>query len=59
MDKHLQDQINEFLDDIREMGQVNMFGAGSIVAEEFNLDDKKARDYLKNWMNTFAQRHHK
>ena len=46
-----------FLDNIREDGKINMFGAAPVLAETYGLDKRDARDILFKWMDTFAQRH--
>lgn len=43
----------EFLDDLRESGETNMFGAAPWVQREFGLDRLKAKDVLVLWMETF------
>jgi hypothetical protein len=53
----LQDKVNVFLDSVRESGAINMFGAAPYVAEAFGVDRREARDLVKNWMETFAERH--
>lgn len=52
-----QDQINIYLDGLRESAVVNMFGAWEYVAEEFDLDRRQAQKAVKSWMETFAERH--
>jgi hypothetical protein len=47
----------EYLDDLRESGITNMFGAAPYVQEEFGLTLKKARSVLTYWMRTFGERH--
>lgn len=43
-----------FLDDLREDGVTNMFGAGSYLQEEFpDLTDEQARKVVSYWMKTF------
>lgn len=42
-----------YLDNLRESGTTNMFGAGSYLQEEFGLDKHEAREILKEWMDTF------
>ena len=52
-DHHLQ-----FLDDLRESGDTNMFGAQPyLMAEYTDLSKVEAREVLGYWMNTFTQRH--
>jgi len=53
----LQDKVNVFLDSIRESGAINMFGAAPYVAEAFGVSRNEAKDLVKNWMQTFAERH--
>jgi hypothetical protein len=53
----LQEQVNVFLDDLRESGSINMFGAAPYVADAFGVSKYEARDLVINWMETFAERH--
>jgi len=48
-DEHL-----EYLDDLRESGITNMFGASPYVKAEFDLDDRTARKILTYWMQSFG-----
>ena len=52
-----QREANEFLDELRESGVTNMYGAGPYVMEEFGWDHHKARAAVSEWMRTFAFRH--
>ena len=54
MDKEI---IFEYLDNLRESGVTNMFGAGSYVEDEFGLSRREAGDLLVEWMETFEERH--
>jgi hypothetical protein len=56
-DFYLQDEVNLFLDRIRESGAINMFGAAPYVQEAFGISKKEAKELLLNWMDTFDQRH--
>jgi len=47
----------EFLDDLRDSGTVNMFGASVDLREEFGLDKTEARKILDQWMDTYDERH--
>ena len=40
----------EFLDDLRESGEINMFGAPSVLQEVFDLGRYEARDIVASWM---------
>ena len=53
----LQEEVNLFLDDLRESGEINMFGAAPYVEREFGVSRYDARDLVKNWMQTFTERH--
>ena len=52
LDEHLL-----FLDDLRESGQTNMFGAVPYLKYAFGLDKKKAKIVLVYWMESFSERH--
>jgi hypothetical protein len=52
-----QEQVNYFLDELRESGVTNMFGAAPYIVEEFGVTRQEAKDLLLNWMQTFAERH--
>ena len=47
----------EYLDELRESGATNMYGAGAYLQEEFDLDRPEARKILVEWMETFGERH--
>ena len=54
-DEHL-----EYLDDLRESGITNMFGARPYLIGEFpkdKLSKKEAQEILLYWMKTFSERH--
>ena len=51
-DKHL-----EYLDNLRESGRTNMFGAGSYIERSFNINSEDAGIILSYWMKTFSDRH--
>lgn len=49
-----------FLDDLRESGVTNMYGATPYLMEEFaELNKNQAMKVLIYWMNTFGERHPK
>lgn len=49
----MQPEHKKYLDDLRESGETNMFGAGPYLRMEFDLDKKESREILSEWMNTF------
>lgn len=51
-DKHL-----EYLDDLRESGETNMYGAGAWLVGRFDISKAEARVILSYWMASFGERH--
>ncbi len=47
----------EYLDDLRDSGATNMFGAGSHLQREFGIGSGLARKILLEWMQTYGERH--
>lgn len=47
----------EFLDELRESGATNMFGAAPYVQRRFGVSHQEATAIVANWMRTFSQRH--
>ena len=55
--KELEDRYFKFLDELRELGTVNMFGAVPYLQARFpGLSAKEARKVLTKWMETFKER---
>jgi hypothetical protein len=52
----VKEQYFEFLDDLRESGVTNMFGAGPYLQTAFGLSRYEAKDIVIEWMQTFSQR---
>jgi len=52
-----QAEVNEYLDELRESGETNMYGAASYIEDAFDLDKKTARQMLTEWIRTFGERH--
>ncbi len=50
-------EFYEYLDELRESGETNMYGARPYLQEEFGVDKNKARDILVAWMRSFSKRH--
>jgi len=46
----------EFLDDLRESGVTNMFGAGAYIRGAFDIARDEASKILTYWMHTFSER---
>lgn len=47
----------EYLDELRDSGETNMFGASAYLERDCGLDRQDAKDMLANWMQTFVDRH--
>lgn len=47
----------EYLDDLRDSGVTNMFGATMYLTATFDLTKQEARQILSYWMTTFSERH--
>ena len=45
----------EFLNELRESGQINMFGAPRVLQDEFGLNKHEARDIVTAWMEQFTE----
>lgn len=46
-----------YLDNLRESGVTNMYGAGPYLADEFDLVKDYSYTILSYWMKSFAERH--
>tara|TARA_R100000353_G_scaffold22862_1_gene20151 strand:- start:7580 stop:7777 length:198 start_codon:yes stop_codon:yes gene_type:complete len=44
-----------YLEDLRQSGVTNMFGAAPYLQEEFDLSKKEAREILGNWMTNYEE----
>jgi hypothetical protein len=52
-----EDLVFPFLDRLRESGVTNMFGAGTYVEDQFDLNRRDAGKLVIKWMTTFEDRH--
>ena len=39
-----------YLDELRDSGEINMFGAGAYLEAEFGIDRREAKKILMAWM---------
>jgi hypothetical protein len=46
----------DYLDNLRESGVTNMFGAAPYLQEAFDLTRTEAREILKEWMENYGKR---
>lgn len=56
-EQQTQTEYFEYLDDLRESGATNMFGAGAYLQDAFDLSRRDASAVLSEWMRTFNARH--
>ena len=47
----------QYLDDLRESGVTNMFGAGAYLRRDFDLDAREAKEIVLAWLSSFHVRH--
>ena len=52
--RHLEETMYRFLDELKEIGAVNMFGARPYLQEEFELTMPEATKTLGRWMRTYT-----
>jgi hypothetical protein len=46
-------EVFEYLDELRESGEANMFGASPYVTRDLGYNSQEARKYVLLWMETF------
>ena len=51
-----QDEVNQFLNHVKELGVVNMFGVGHYIQEQFDVTKYDANRFLSEWMSSFEER---
>ena len=49
-------EVFEFLEDLRESGTTNMFGAGPYVQKKFRMNKHEAKDWVLKWMNSYEEK---
>ena len=52
LDKKLREEVFLFLESLRKEGSINMFSAGSVVAEAFELSEKEGKELLTDWIKS-------
>ena len=51
-------QYFDYLNDLRDSGETNMWLASSYLEAEFGLDRKEAKDILLSWIRSFSKQHY-
>jgi hypothetical protein len=47
------DKYYQYLEELRDSGEINMWGAGAHLEAEFDLSRKEAKDVLLTWIRSF------
>ena len=47
----------KYLDNLRDLGTTNMFGAPDLLSIDFEIPLKEARSITKYWMDSYLERH--
>ena len=55
LDEGVVKDMHIFLNDLRDSGVTNMFGAAPYLQKEFGLEKGEARQVLANWMQSFSE----
>jgi len=50
-----QKEVSLFLDELRESGSINMWGAGKVVEEAFDITKKEAQTMTIHWMKNYGK----
>ena len=50
------DKWNQILDDLRESGEINMFGAPRWLMDNYGLEKSEANEIFTAWTKTFEER---
>ena len=53
---YLKNEVFLYLDDLRESGETNMFGAVKYIQNDFELAKPIAQKYLSDWMRNFGKK---
>jgi len=56
IESDLLDEMFDYLDMVRETGQINMFGAAPWLEKQYKISRQDARAVLSAWMKSFGTR---
>ena len=56
IDSKFKEEVFDYLDELRESGETNMFGSPAYVEAEFDVDRETARSLVSEWMETFPRK---
>ena len=49
------DKYFDFLEELRESGITNMFGAVPFIKEEFGISEEEGKEILEKWFKSFNE----
>ena len=49
-------EVMEYLQDLRESGVTNMYGAASYIQDQFEMSEKESKEILVLWMENFNEK---
>jgi hypothetical protein len=49
----IKEDVFEYLEELRESGEINMFGAISYIEETFEISRDMSRKFLVDWMESY------
>ena len=52
-DEHMRNEVYLYLEQLRDSGETNMFGAGVYLQKHFELPKNQAIMYLTDWMKSY------
>ena len=55
-DEHMRNEVYLYLEQLRETGETNMFGAAAYIEQHFELSKKDSRKYLMDWMRQYNKK---
>lgn len=50
MDEYDHEEVADFLEELRDSGETNMFAAAPYLQKEFGFSERQAEVVLKEWM---------
>mgnify|MGYP003148047017 CR=1 FL=1 len=50
------DEYFQYLEDLKESGETNMYGAAPHLRREFGLNRKESHDILEEWMGSYKDK---
>jgi hypothetical protein len=56
MSEEKKERMFSFLDNLRDSGICNMFGAGAYLEEMFGISKRESKAIVLEWMITFSER---